>query len=119
MSVESIGLIKRPRTSRGIDYGAERYVLARNVGLDREVWFVAGSQYWGGIGRKAAYAPSHVSLAELSKNYNRVLFEGRLSLRALEEYSKEIDSWLGCGRNESAASEISPQKEWTVEVMSS
>ena len=89
----------RPRHHNGVDWGAERIVLAKSG--KRELWWEKGSYCWEGILTGRVWHPSKLTLIEDATKMlptSREMFRGgRLSYRRVMEHAPMIDAWLGEG----------------------
>lgn len=93
----------RPRAERGVDYSAERVVLAVNG--DRELWWQRSGKYWRDRMSGYVTAPTELELVDMRPSATchglpatRVLQEGgRLSKKLILHHADAIDAWLGEG----------------------
>lgn len=80
-----------PRRSSNVDWGAERWVLARVEGRERPILFwVRGSTGWVSQGEQG-YHPGRLVLQDEGDAYGRSLLSGgRLSKRRLQDIGADV-----------------------------
>ena len=118
-ALQVVDPVVRPRHENGIDWGAERYVLARS--RSREVWWRPGRKYWSSVMEPSAYAPTELVLVDMSLAYPygevQLAEGGRLTSTLLEKHRAQIDAWLKLPEGLSATGRIDPKRRWTIDVI--
>jgi hypothetical protein len=101
----TVDAIKRPRRVHGIDFGAERFVLARLTGRDGFVikelcWRYAHHGWHNRVTGTVGYPPQ-LELYDYTLDRNGLRSQklhegGRLSKTLLAQYANKIDTFFGC-----------------------